>query len=492
MQKVLNFLARRYLLLNFLAGLLLALAFAPLNLWPLGLLALLFFCHQMMHGSRLALRAYCFGLGLFLAGIHWVYLSLYNYGNAGLTFALLTNVSLILVFALFPAAVGWLLQRLAQTPTRRALLLPLLWGLAEYGRSYFLSGFPWLSLGYIPSPLRWLAPLGGMWLVGWATMALCCLLALAWSRRDHCQRPLALAALLLLLGWAAQFIPLVRPLGRPLSVALIQGNIDQLHKFEAPRMRKNMEMYIRMALDRKEELIILPETAFTHFEDSIAREILEPLSDVLLMRNQVLVTGIPSGSLEEDIYYNAIVVLGDGSGRYHKRHLLPFGEFLPLRSVFEFFRDYVEVPLGDFTRGEPVQPPLFTRSARASASICYEAAFGRDIRRNVAEANYLINISNDGWFKGSILYDQHLQMNQLRALEMGRPLARATNTGLTALIDHRGNIVKVLERDVRGVLSGEIQPYTGLTPYVRWGNRIFEGLLLLNLLAVLLQRRRKD
>lgn len=492
MQKALNFLARpglRSALLNFGAGLLLALAFAPLNLWPLGLAALLFFCQQMLSSPRLTLRAYCFGLGLFLAGIHWVYLSLYNYGNAGLTFSLLTNITLILVFALFPATVGWLLPRLAQTPGQRALLLPLLWGLAEYGRSYFLSGFPWLSLGYMPSPLRWLAPLGGMWLVGWATMSLCCLLALAWEKRSW--RPAALALVLFISGWAAQFLTFVRPEGKPLTVALIQGNIDQLQKFEPMRMRKNMEMYVYAALERKEELIILPETAFTHFEDSIAVDVLEPLSNVLMMRNQVLVTGIPSGDMDKDLYYNAIVVLGDGSGRYYKRHLLPFGEFLPLRSVFEFFRDYVEVPLGDFTRGDPVQPPLFTRSARASASICYEAAFGRDIRRNVAEANYLINISNDGWFKGSILYDQHLQMNQMRALEMGRPLARATNTGLTALIDQRGQVVKVLERDVRGVLSGEIQPHVGLTPYVRWGNRIFELVLLLNLLVALGLRRLK-
>lgn len=475
-------------LFHLLAGGVLALGFAPFNLWGPALLALLYFCHSLLTGTRLARKSYCFGLGLFAAGIHWIYLSLYHYGGASLFFAIATNTVLVLVFALFIGAVGWGLERFTQTPGQRALLLPALWLALEYGRAHFLSGFPWLALGYVPSPLRELAPLGGVWLVGWATLTVCTLLA--WAGQQKSQRAALAAGLLALGGWACRWLSFTTPVGPPLTVALVQGNIDQLQKFEPSRMRAHMELYIQMLLARKEEVIILPETAITHFESTIT-DILTPLGDILRLRNQALITGIPAGDLDRDIYYNAVIVLGAGNGRYYKHHLLPFGEYLPARGLFEFFRDYVQIPLGDFTRGAATQPPLFSRGVPLSASICYEAAFGRDIRRNAGAAHYLVNISNDGWFKGSIAYDQHLQMNQLRALESGRPLARATNTGLTAFIDERGHIVAQLERDTRGVLSGTVQPREGLTPYVRWGNRVFEALLLVQLLVFLGCRFRK-
>ena len=207
-------------------------------------------------------------------------------------------------------------------------------------------------------------------------------------------------------------------------------------------------------------------------------------------RGQTLVSGIPAGDLKKQLFYNAIITLGDGSGRYYKHHLLPFGEYVPLRSWLSIFEKYVEIPYSNFERGEAKQPPLTTGKHRAGASICYEAAFGRDMRQALPEADYLINISNDAWFKDSIAADQHLQMNQMRSRELGREMARATNDGITVLLDARGRIKARIPRFVREVLSGEIQPYQGITPYARWGNALVFALLALYAAGLVVMRRR--
>lgn len=476
------------------AGSALSFAFAPFNLWWLGLISLILLNYQWLNSDRPAFLGYLFGLGLFGAGVHWVYISLHDFGGAHLLFAIGANILLVAFLALFPCLVGYLLgQFTSKNSLMRALTVPLLWLISELIRAYILSGFPFLSIGYtqLDAILDGLAPLGGVWLVGWALMLISALLALSFRTR---QVHAGIAGLLLgLICWACKHLHFTAPFGAPLSVALLQGNIDQVTKFDPNKMSQNLQIYLEMMKKRSESVVIMPETAMGFFEDNLRDNLLLLLDDELYARQQALLTGIPTGNLEAGVYYNSVIALGVGHGRYHKHHLLPFGEYVPFRAVFQRFHDYVNIPLSDFSRGKIKQNPLITHGIAVGVSICYEGAFGRDVRQALPEARYLVNVSNDGWFRGSIAYDQHLQMNQMRALETGREMARATNTGLTAFINAKGQIVQVLPRDVQGVLSGSIQPRIGATPYVLWGNQIIFIVLsayLLILLGIFYRQKR--
>ncbi|MDO4435797.1 MAG: apolipoprotein N-acyltransferase [Cardiobacteriaceae bacterium] len=466
----------------FFAGLLMTFAFAPWGLWIIGVLALatLSWLWLTPNRQRPVRDGFCFGLGYFGGGLHWVYISLYHYGNAPLAFALATNALLIALLALYPALVGWLLKHLTRPNTYlRTLAIPFFWLSLEWVRSYAFTGFPWLSIGYsqTQAPLSGLAPLGGVWLVGLALMLISALLGLSVARRS-----LAIATnaiLLMLILSALQNLRFHRTIGEPLSVALVQANIPQTTKFDPRHMAKNFAKHLALSENRPEQIIIWPETAITYFEETIRDTLLADLHQDFLKRRQTLISGIPTGYSERDEYYNAAIALGVGQGQYRKHHLLPFGEYLPQRAFFERFRNMVDIPLGDFSRGAARQEPLMGHGVPAGVSICFEAAFGRHIRQALPEAKYLVNLSNDGWFKGSIAYDQHLQMNQMRALEVQRDIARATNTGLTAIISAEGKIVAQLPRDEEGVLSGYVKQRFGSTPYVRYGEKIFLGLLAL-------------
>ena len=481
-----------YLLLAPLAGVLLTFAFAPFPLGWAALVPLTALCYlwQQPTRQRPLLYGWLFALGFFASGLYWVYISLYYYGSAPLPFAILANVLLVLFMSLYGLAAGWLLRRLsAPGGWRRVLLIPLLWVAAELLRAYVLTGFPWLSVGYtaLHTPLDGLAPLGGVFVLSLLLMLIASLLARACLSRSW--RVAAAAVALYAAASATGLFSFIAPVGTPFSVALVQGNIEQSTKFAPGMMERHLQDYIALAIDREESVVVLPETAFTFMEEQLRAD-LDQLDRYFKERRQTLVTGIPAGDLSKDIFYNAVLALGDGKGHYYKHHLLPFGEYIPLRNWLSVFEKYVDIPYSNFARGEAVQPPLFTGQYRAGVSICYEAAFGRDIRHALPQADYLINVSNDAWFKDSIAADQHLQMNQMRSREMGREMARATNDGYTVLLDATGRIKARLPRFERAVLSGEVQPYAGLTPYARLGNTIIFTLLALYAAALFLMRKR--
>ena len=481
-----------YLLLAPLAGLLLTFSFAPFSLGWAALLPLTVLCWlwQRPAQQRPLLYGWLFALGFFASGLYWVYISLYYYGNAPLPFAILANVLLVLFMSLYGLAVGWLLRRCsAPDGWRRVLLIPPAWVAAELLRAYVLTGFPWLAVGYsaLHTPLDGIAPLGGVFVLSLLLMFIASLLARAWLTRSW--RVAAAAVALYAAASASSLFSFVAPTGAPFSVALVQGNVEQSTKFAPGMMERHLQDYIATAIDREESVVVLPETAFTFMEEQLRTD-LDQLDRYFKARGQTLVTGIPAGDLAKDIFFNAVVALGDGQGHYYKHHLLPFGEYIPLRDWLSIFEKYVDIPYSNFSRGDAVQTPLFTGKHRAGVSICFEAAFGRDVRHALPTADYLINVSNDAWFKDSIAADQHLQMNQMRCREMGREMARATNAGYTVLLDATGRVKARLPRFERGVLSGEVQPYAGLTPYARFGNAIVFSLLALCAVVLLLGRRR--
>ncbi|MER2602926.1 MAG: apolipoprotein N-acyltransferase [Candidatus Competibacter phosphatis] len=466
-------------LLAFTAGALLPLAFAPFGIWPLAILlpAILSWSWDHTSPRRAAARGGLFGLGAFGFGIYWIFISLHDYGNAPAVFAALATFAVVAVLALYPTVLGYLIGRWGPPPgpVRWLLVLPALWTLLDWVRSWLFTGFPWLAVGYsqTDSPLGDLAPYLGVFGVGWAVLASAGLLrALLHSDRGQ-ERLLWLGMLaaLWLGAWSLGRISWVEPAGPPLRVALVQGNIAQDRKWQPAVLEETLRRYVQLSLSEhgRADVIVWPETAIPIFQDEV-HAFLTALAESARRANVDYVTGIPTGSWETNVFHNSVIGIGRSPGIYQKRRLLPFGEYLPLRSFFLFFRDWVNIPMADFTPGEHDQPLLRAGGQPVGISICFEAVFGDEIRLALPEATWLINVSNDAWFKDSTAPHQHLQIVRMRALEMGRYLARATNTGLSAILDDRGRIMSRGAQFEVEVIRGEVRPLRGLTPYARFGD----------------------
>ena len=466
-------------LLVFIAGALLTLAFAPFNLWPLAILlpVVLLWSWEGATPRRAALRGGLFGLGLFGFGIYWIFISLHDYGNAPAPFAALATLLVVLVMALYPALVGWLLARWGPAPglLRWLLVFPALWTLLDWVRSWFLTGFPWLALGYsqTDSPLGQLAPYAGVFGVGWAVLFSAGLL---WTlvNQGHWRARLSGLGMLAILWLGAEAlgkIEWVEPAGTPLRVAIIQGNIAQDQKWQPSVLDETLHRYVQLSLPEhgRSDVILWPETAIPIFYEDV-RPFIGALAGRAQQDKVDYVTGLPTGSWETSVFHNSVASIGATLNFYHKRRLLPFGEYLPLREFFLFFRDWVTIPMADFTPGDHDQPLLRAGGQPVGVSICFEAVFGSEIRRALPEATWLINVSNDAWFKDSTAPHQHLQIARMRALEVGRYMARATNTGVSAILDKHGRIVVQGKQFKSDVIRGEVQPLRGLTPYARGGD----------------------
>ncbi len=469
----------RTLAASLAAGALGVAGFAPLGAWPLAAasLALLFALLLRTASSRAGfLVGFAWGLGFFLVGVSWIYVSLSVYGDMMPWLAALATLLFCAFLALFPATVGAVQARWPGSFGLRALLLlPLLWSASEWLRGWIFSGFPWLVIGYsqVPgSPLAGYAPLVGVYGVA-SLLALAAGLA-AWGVAVRGRAALAWAtvgiAAIGVGGQALRGIAWTTPDGAPTSVALLQGNVPQDMKWRPENIRATLDAYYRMAAASPAQLVVLPETALPLFETDLPRADRTLLAELARHRGGDLLAGMPTGSLD-GAYYNSVVSLGTApSQRYHKVHLVPFGEYIPQRAVWGWVLDVLHIPLSDFTRGGIDQRPLAVGGQRVAANVCYEDAFGEEIIRQLPEASVLINVSNLAWFGDSLAPWQHAQMSQMRALETGRMMLRATNTGVTAIIDAQGRMLAHLPMFAAGSLTGSIQGYAGSTPYVRWGN----------------------
>ena len=481
-------------LLACVAGALLPLAFAPFGLWPLAILLpiVLLWSWDNATPGRAALRGGLFGLGVYGFGIYWVFISLHAYGNAPAPFAVLATTLMVLVMALYPAAFGGLIARWGPPPgpVRWLLVFPALWTLLDWVRSWLFTGFPWLAIGYsqTDAPLGQLAPYVGVFGVGWAATLSAGLLWTLLNSADWRARLgwLGLLAALWLGAWGLGRVAWVEPAGPALRVAIVQGNVTQDRKWNPDALDETLTRYVQLSLPEQSQsdVIIWPETAIPALLDEV-RPFVAALAGAAQQAEVDYVTGIPTGSWETSIFHNSIIGVGRSPGLYHKRRLLPFGEYLPLRGLLLFFRDWVDIPMADFTPGGPEQPLFRAGGQPVGLSICFEAVFGSEIRRALPEATWLINLSNDAWFKDSAAPHQHLQIARLRALEVGRYLARATNTGVSVIVDEQGRIKARGPQFQAEVIRGEIQPLRGLTPYARFGDwpavAIMTGLLILGL-----------
>ncbi|RFC33948.1 MAG: Apolipoprotein N-acyltransferase [Candidatus Nitrotoga sp. SPKER] len=494
-----KFISTYRFIIAFCLGLLTVLGFAPFSLFPLVIfsLAALFWLWQQANEKRAAAwLGFFFGFGLFSAGIGWLYVAQHDYGDMPLLLALSTTALFAAFLALFPALIGYTQARL-QAPSwvRLILVMPALWVLLEWIRGLLFTGFPWLTLAYSQvsaSPLVGYAPILGVYGVSLAVTVSAGLLALWWQMRWNVQGKAALAALLLLWGGGAALRGLdwTQPEGEPFKVALLQGNIPQDLKFNEEKLSDTLETYRRLVLQTDARLIILPETALPLLRHNL------PESYMITLSNHAKQNGgdILIGTFESDneLHYNSVFTLGTAySQSYRKNHLVPFGEFIPLRPALGWIiNEILNIPMSDLARGGERQQVLRIAGQRVAVQICYEDVFGEEIIRYLPEASLLVNVSNDAWYGKSHAAMQHNQIAQMRALETGRMMLRATNTGVTSIIRRDGSVQQMLPQHEEGILAGQAQGYTGNTPYARWGNAAVLIILLMMLaLAKLVPRK---
>ncbi|WP_246058437.1 apolipoprotein N-acyltransferase [Litorilituus lipolyticus] len=496
-----------------LAGLSLVFAYAPYSLWWLAFIAPLALIHAIKTAQtpkQAAKSGLYFAFGWFASGISWVHVSIDQFGGLPLFFSILLMVLLCLYLAIYPALASYLTKRLSKTSTVTLWLLPSLWLFTEFLRSIVLTGFPWLSLGYsqINSPLASYAPVIGE--VGITFVILSFNVALyqliyflRLKQTQHHKNDLIQAtgviALITSLTIAVNYPTWVKETGEELTVALIQGNIEQSIKWQPEEEWPTMLKYLDLTrVNYDADLIIWPESAVPALEPAV-QEFLSTVNQSALLNKSTIITGILNYNFESKQYFNALITLGkkhsdddlgyfyNHSNRYYKNHLLPIGEFVPFQEWLRPIAPLFNLPQSSFSRGNYVQPNLIANDLAILPLICFEIAFPSQLAANLTqETNIILTVSNDAWFGDSHGPHQHLDMARMRALEFGKPLLRSTNNGITATIDHLGNISGIIPQFEEAVLKANIKLVSGNTPYSQWPRLILWLMILIPLVLIML------
>jgi apolipoprotein N-acyltransferase len=466
------------------------------TLWWLQLLSLAVLAgvlQQQEGARRAAVVGWSFATAWLTGTFWWLFISMHVYGGLASPLAAAAVLLLAGFLSLYYALAAGL-YRIAATGKagRDAALFAGLWLGAELLRGTLFTGFPWGAGGYahVDGPIAALAPWIGVYGIGAVAAWLACLLALAVrrSQRGSWRYWVALGGTAVLLAACNAQTRWTPPAasGGTLRVALLQGNIPQDEKFEGGTgVPLALEWYGRMMRETDAQLVVAPETAIPLLPAQLPDGYLEALRDTFSRDERAALVGIPLGSFEQG-YTNSVIgfLPGDTSYRYHKHHLVPFGEFVP--PLFKWFTRLMNIPLGDFNVGDVGQPSFAWQGQRLAPNICYEDLFGEELGARFADPaaapSVFVNLSNIGWFGNTLAIDQHLHISRMRALEFERPMIRATNTGATVIIDRFGQVTHSLPRHTRGVLVGDVEGGTRFTPFARWVSRT--GLAPLWLLAL--------
>jgi len=471
-----------------LAGMAMPLAFAPFHYYPIALLSvmLLFLTWQGVNAKQAAIRGFLFGIGLFGVGVSWIYVAIHQFGQASMLLAGLLTAVFVAFLALYLAALGWGIKKLTTKTTFTTLdyvlLLPVAWLFFDWFKGWFLTGFPWLELGVsqIEGPLSGYTPVLGALGVSLLAALSAGLLASFWQFK----RVSALLGIAVIWGGGAALntVEWTYKNDAPLTVSLIQGNVPQDIKWDSAQVLKTLSLYQTQTQALwQSDLIVWPENAATVFYHQAKTGFFDPLAIEARENNSDILLGLPIYDDKGERYYNGMMSLGTETGFYHKRHLVPFGDYVPfewLRGLIAFF----DLPMSSFYPGADDQALLTAAGQKVGISVCYEDSFSTEVLDTVPEASLLVNATNNAWYGDSFAPHQHLQISQNRALETGRPIIRATTNGISALIDHRGGLQATTAQFEFAVLTGKVQPRQGMTFYAQWRQW---PLLLLALLMLL-------
>ena len=478
------------------AGAALSFAFAPWEWWPLAPLSLVaLYALLQGTGPRAAARTgFAFGLGYFGLGVNWVYHSLHLFGGAAAVFAAFLTGLLIVVEALFLTGAAWLWARLrtgraspadtapaagavagAGARVADAWLFAALWSLSELARNVFMGGFPWIAVGYSQTsgPMGNLAPVLGVYGIGFALVgATACLVPLARPARARSRIGAAASIALVALGaLGANALVFSAPKDRALGVRLTQANIAQEMKFSPERLERSLREYLQLTLEDLPDdidVVVWPETAIPTSFARVEAALAPWVGEFEARGIDVLAGGFER---EGESSWNAVRQLGGERQTYRKRHIVPFGEYLPMRGAIEaLVGDFITLPGSDLARGTGPHVPMAIQGESIGLSICYEDVFGEEMRVLVPEAGVLVNVSNDAWFGDSAAPHQHEQKARMRARELARPMIRVTNTGVSSSIAFDGTVEARIPQNEKGVLDVRVTPRTGTTWYARTGN----------------------
>jgi apolipoprotein N-acyltransferase len=476
-------------------------AFAPAGLWPIAVLSplvLITLWHDAPSPREAAILGFLFSAGTYGAGTWWLYNSLHVIGQAPVWLSILLMLLLVAIMAAWQGLLGFVVVRWLPRDAGLANLVavPSAWLLVEWFRGWFLSGFPWLSLGYsqTESVLRGFAPVGGVYLVSFVLLLGAAGLVTAVLGRGRariagllvCVLPWPLGALLDRVDWT-------RPVGAPIEVAVLQGAVPQDEKWLSSNLDGTLALYRRLhAAALGARLIVWPESAPPDLANNLPRYLASIWSESRA-RGSDVVMGVVRVDADGETYFNSMLALsGDEPSFYDKNHLVPFGEYFPVPRFVRQWLRLMSLPYSDFTRGGDGQPALSAGGVKIAPSICYEDAYPTEQLPALAQSNLLVNVTNDAWFGHSGARYQHFQIARMRAIESRRPLLRAANDGLSGLVGPRGRAYAVAPEFEPATLRGIVQPRAGNTPWMLWANVPVVVLAAsLAVLGVFVARRRR-
>lgn len=469
--------------LYLLAGGLFVLGFAPFGYWPCSVVAMAILLNGWFGSGKVETAgiSFAFGIGQFLAGVSWIYVSMVNFGHLPPAFAVVAVVLVALFLASYPLLAGVLFSSLKSNSfaLNALLIAPVCWILLEALRGYLFTGFPWLLLGYsaVDTWLIGFAPLGGVLLLSLVLCMVAACVALLW-RYAICKQfnklvlPSVVILILFIGGQLMAQVQWVKPSAKSLSLGLVQLNIPLSVKWQEGMQGEILDQYLAASSSVMNEvdLLIWPEGALPQFRDQISDDYLQHIDqlDAKLLFG-TLERRPPTEGKNREIYNSMVLRSQTDEQFYRKRHLVPFGEFFPLKWLLSGLLAKLQVPMSEMTSWPAVQPELSVNNLKLLPTICYEDAFPEDWRAQASSADALVNISEDAWFGDSFAPHQRLEMGRMRSIETGREMIRVSNSGLSTIVRVDGSYRKITPQFEAAVMMDKVQAYRGDTPYVKWG-----------------------